>query len=119
MAAKAAGGSRRAPACLDVEITPPWPYRLPAGGGGDAVMRVRGGIVTRLLHVEGRPAVVGAPPPRAGTLEMGGEGDSEEDRERGVERMGVALLGEDAQLVFGARVAERGPQEEPVELGLG
>lgn len=91
MAAKAAGGSRRAPACLDVEITPPWPYRLPAGGGGDAVMRVRGGIVTRLLHVEGRPAVVRAAQRRDGTVLMRAEADSEEDRERAIERMRFAL----------------------------
>ncbi len=38
---------------LEVEVRPPWPYRLPRGGGGDAVMRVRRGIVTRLLHVDG------------------------------------------------------------------
>ena len=91
MAAKAAGGSRRASACLDVEISPPWPYRLPAGGGGDAVMRVRGGIVTRLLHVEGRPAVVRAAQRRDGTVLMRAEADSEEDRERAIERMRFAL----------------------------
>ena len=49
-------------ACLEVEVRPPWPYRLPASGGGDAVMRVRRGIVTRLLHVEGAPVVVRAAP---------------------------------------------------------
>jgi 3-methyladenine DNA glycosylase/8-oxoguanine DNA glycosylase len=45
---------------LQVEVRPPWPYRLPGSGGGDAVMRVRRGIVTRLLHVEGQPVVVRA-----------------------------------------------------------
>jgi 3-methyladenine DNA glycosylase/8-oxoguanine DNA glycosylase len=47
-------------ASLDVEVRPPWPYRLPAGGGGDAVMRVKGRVATRLLHVEGHPVIVRA-----------------------------------------------------------
>ena len=49
-------------------MRPPWPYRLPASGGGDAVMRVRRGIVTRLLHVEGQPVVVRAWQRRDGTV---------------------------------------------------
>jgi 3-methyladenine DNA glycosylase/8-oxoguanine DNA glycosylase len=54
--------SRPAPAgaSLEVEVRPPWPYRLPRGGGGDAVMRVRRGVVTRFLHVDGEPVVVRA-----------------------------------------------------------
>ncbi len=47
-------------ASLEVEVRPPWPYRLPRGGGGDGVMRVRSGLVTRLLHVDGEPVVVRA-----------------------------------------------------------
>jgi DNA-3-methyladenine glycosylase II len=82
---------RPAAACLDVEIHPPWPYRLPAGGGGDAVMRVRRGVVTRLLHVEGRPAVVRVAQRRDGMVLMRAEADSAEDRERAVERMRFAL----------------------------
>jgi 3-methyladenine DNA glycosylase/8-oxoguanine DNA glycosylase len=77
--------------CLDLEIRPRWPYRLPAGGGGDAVMRVRRGIVTRLLHVNGRPAVVRAAQRRDGTVLMRAEAASGEDRERVVERMRFAL----------------------------
>jgi DNA-3-methyladenine glycosylase II len=86
-----AGRSRKAPACLDVEITPPWPFRLPAGGGGDAVMRVRGGVATRLLHVEGRRAVVRAAQRRDGTVMMRAEAERAEDRERAIERMRFAL----------------------------
>ena len=41
------------------------------------------------------------------------------DRTEGLERMGEALLFEDAQLVVHSRVAERRPQEEAVELRLG
>ena len=85
-----ARGARPA-AALDVEIRPPWPYRLPPGGGGDAVMRVRGGVVTRFLHVEGRPAVVRAAQRRDGTVLMRAEADSADVRERAIERMRFAL----------------------------
>jgi DNA-3-methyladenine glycosylase II len=77
--------------CLDVEIAPAWPYRLPRGGGGDAVMRVRRGIVTRFLHVDGRPAIVRAAQRRDGTVLMRAEADAAEDRERALERMRFAL----------------------------
>jgi 3-methyladenine DNA glycosylase/8-oxoguanine DNA glycosylase len=87
----ASRGPSAAAACLDVEVRPPWPYRLPAGGGGDAVMRVRRGVVTRLLHVDGRPAVVRAAQRRDGAVLMRAEADSREDRERAVERMRFAL----------------------------
>ena len=45
---------------LTVEVRPPWPYRLPRGSGGDGTSALRGGILCRLLHVEGRPVVVRA-----------------------------------------------------------
>ncbi len=50
---------------LEVEVRPPWPYRLPAYGGEDGVMKVGGGVVSRLLHVEGSPVVVRAWQPGA------------------------------------------------------
>ena len=84
-------GPKTAAGCLDVEIRPPWPYRLPAGGGGDAVMRVRRGVATRFLHVEGRPAVLRAAQRRDGTVLMRAEAESAEDRERALERMRFAL----------------------------
>jgi 3-methyladenine DNA glycosylase/8-oxoguanine DNA glycosylase len=46
------------PAVLEVEVRPAWTYRLPRGGRGDGVMRLRRGVLTRLLHVAGRPVVV-------------------------------------------------------------
>ncbi len=54
-------------------------------------MRVRRGVVTRLLHVDGRPAVVRAAQRRDGAVLMRAEADSREDRERAVERMRFAL----------------------------
>jgi len=50
---------------LEVEVRPPSPYRLPAYGGEDGVMRVSGGVVSRLLHVDGRPVLVRAWQPAA------------------------------------------------------
>jgi DNA-3-methyladenine glycosylase II len=48
----------RAPS-LEVEVRPPWPYRLPRSSGGDSVLRSpRPGIACRLLHVDGEPVVV-------------------------------------------------------------
>ncbi len=41
-----------------VEVVPRWPFRLPASGGMDGVLRRRGGVLHRLLHVEGRAVVV-------------------------------------------------------------
>ncbi|HEX5763652.1 MAG TPA: hypothetical protein VFY04_11105 [Solirubrobacterales bacterium] len=45
---------------LEVEVAPPSPYRLPAYGGEDGVMRVRGGVAARLLHVGDSPVLVRA-----------------------------------------------------------
>lgn len=48
------------PAVLEAEVTPPWPYRLPRSGRGDGVMRLRRGVLTRLLRVGAQPVVVHA-----------------------------------------------------------
>jgi DNA-3-methyladenine glycosylase II len=50
---------------LEVEVRPSSPYRLPAYGGEDRVMRVSGGVAARLLHVEGSPVLVRAWQPGA------------------------------------------------------
>jgi DNA-3-methyladenine glycosylase II len=54
---------------LTVEVRPPWPFRLPAGSGGDGAAALRRGILCRLLHVAGRPVLVRAwQPGREGVL---------------------------------------------------
>jgi 3-methyladenine DNA glycosylase/8-oxoguanine DNA glycosylase len=45
---------------LEVEVRPPSPFRLPAYGSEDGVMRVRRGVTSRLLHVDGSPVLVRA-----------------------------------------------------------
>ena len=42
------------------EVRPAWPFRLPGTGGMDAVMRRRGGVLERLLHVGDEPVVIRA-----------------------------------------------------------
>ena len=54
-------------------------------------MRVRGGIVTRLPHVEGVPVVVRAAQRRDGQVSLRAEGGSAEGRRVAIERMRFAL----------------------------
>ncbi|HEY8501110.1 MAG TPA: hypothetical protein VIL21_00355 [Solirubrobacterales bacterium] len=44
---------------VEVEVRPPSPYRLPRGSS-DRTLRVRGGVATRFLHVDGSPVLVRA-----------------------------------------------------------
>jgi 3-methyladenine DNA glycosylase/8-oxoguanine DNA glycosylase len=41
-----------------VEVTPPWPFRLPRRSSLDGLTQVRNGVVHRLLHVEDEPVLV-------------------------------------------------------------
>jgi 3-methyladenine DNA glycosylase/8-oxoguanine DNA glycosylase len=45
---------------LELEVRPPWPYRLPSRLGADGVARRRGGVVSRLLDADGQRVVVHA-----------------------------------------------------------
>jgi DNA-3-methyladenine glycosylase II len=56
VSAAATGGA----APLTVEVSPPWPYRLPRGSGGDGTASWRRGVLCRLLHVRERPILVRA-----------------------------------------------------------
>jgi DNA-3-methyladenine glycosylase II len=47
-----------APRVLEERLLPRWPYRLRRGGGADGVMRSRGGVLERLLHVGASPVRV-------------------------------------------------------------
>jgi 3-methyladenine DNA glycosylase/8-oxoguanine DNA glycosylase len=47
-------------ATLEVEVRPAWPHRLPLRGSPDGIVRVRRGVLARLLHVDGAPIVVNA-----------------------------------------------------------
>ena len=59
---------------LEIEVRPPCPYRLPTGGRGDGVLRLREGVLTRLLHVDDEPVVVHAWQRRSGAVAIRAEG---------------------------------------------
>ncbi len=58
---------------LELEVAPPSPYRLPRYGSEDGVMRVEGGIATRLLHVDGCPVLTKAWEPGKGRVALRAE----------------------------------------------
>ncbi|HEX6665354.1 MAG TPA: hypothetical protein VF081_02030 [Solirubrobacterales bacterium] len=58
---------------LETEARPPSPFRL-GRGSEDLTLRVRGGIATRFLHVEGSPVLVRAWQPGPGRLKLRAQG---------------------------------------------
>jgi 3-methyladenine DNA glycosylase/8-oxoguanine DNA glycosylase len=85
-------GRRAAPGAeVRAEVRPPWPYRLPRGGGMDGVLRRRGGVVERLLHVEGEPVVVRAAQPAADRVVIGARAARRDVAAEGLGRMRAAL----------------------------
>jgi len=94
---------------LEAEVRPPSPFRMPRGST-DRTLRVRAGVATRLLHVDGCPVLVRAwqpardrvkfraeaidpqlvtvPPIEGGPC---GDGAGPEQLERAIERMRCAL----------------------------
>jgi len=77
---------------LEVEVRPPWPYRLPRRGSGDGTMRARDGVITRLLHVDDEPIVVHAWQVRSGAVWLRAAGDASVDElEAAIGRMRFAL----------------------------
>ncbi|HEX8049872.1 MAG TPA: hypothetical protein VF504_00255 [Solirubrobacterales bacterium] len=94
---------------VEVEVRPPSPYRLPRGSA-DRTLRVRGGVATRLLHVDGCPVLVRAWQPGCGRVRFRaeavdpelvslppiaggpcGDGAGREQLEQAIERMRCAL----------------------------
>jgi 3-methyladenine DNA glycosylase/8-oxoguanine DNA glycosylase len=73
------------------EVTPRWPVRLPAGNAPDGVMRCRGGVLERLLHVEGAPAIVRAAQPARDRVVLGAWAADRATGEEAIARMRFAL----------------------------
>jgi len=73
-----------------VELEPRWPLRLP-GGGADGVLRRRGSVLERLLHVEDRPVLVRAAQTSARTVLIGAWGASRGACEVALARMRFAF----------------------------
>jgi 3-methyladenine DNA glycosylase/8-oxoguanine DNA glycosylase len=76
---------------LRLEVVPRWAFRLPAGGGGDGVMRRRGGVLERLLHIGGRPAIVRVAQTSERSVLFGAWAHDRADAEAAIARMRFAL----------------------------
>lgn len=72
------------------EVRPAWVFRLP-GGGPDGVLRRTGGVLSRLLHVEGEPVVVRVAQPTATRVLFGAEAQRREHALEALGRMRFAL----------------------------
>jgi 3-methyladenine DNA glycosylase/8-oxoguanine DNA glycosylase len=73
-----------------LELRPVWPYRLP-GGGADGLLRRRGGLLERLLHVDGEPVVIRAAQVVPSRVVLGAWSDSAPAAAEGLARMRFAL----------------------------
>ena len=85
---------------LEVEVRPPWPYRLPSRLGMDAVARRRGGVVSRLLAIGDERVVVHAWQPERARVRLravpaDGHDLRSESLELALERMRFALAVDD------------------------
>ncbi len=73
------------------DVTPAWTFRMPRSIGRDGVMRRRGAVLERLLHVDGEPVVVRAAQPSARRVVVGAQAATEGACEEGIARMRFAL----------------------------
>ena len=80
---------------LRLEVVPRWTFRLPSHGGPDGVMRCRGGVLERLLHVDGRPAVVRVAQTGERCVLFGAWAQDRADAEHAIARMRFALAVDD------------------------
>jgi len=76
---------------LRVEVIPRWHYRLPIRSGSDGVLRCRGRVLERLLHVDGRPVVVRVAQTGPRSVLFGASACDRSGAERAIERMRFAL----------------------------
>src|SRR5690606_19673476 len=83
------------PVEVRVEVRPPWPFRLPRHGGRHGVLRCRDGVLTRLLHVEGEPAVVRVAQPAPERVLLGAAATRRDVAQEAVARMRFALAVDD------------------------
>ncbi len=71
------------------EVRPAWPVRLPRPGM-DGLARRRDGILERLLHVDGAPAVVRVAPPTATSMIFTARAERRDVAEEALQRMRFA-----------------------------
>jgi 3-methyladenine DNA glycosylase/8-oxoguanine DNA glycosylase len=76
---------------LRLEVEPRWCYRLPRRSTMDGLVRVRGGVLHRLLHVGGSPVRVRVAQLTSGRVLFGAEAEYREQAEVAIELMRRAL----------------------------
>jgi 3-methyladenine DNA glycosylase/8-oxoguanine DNA glycosylase len=76
---------------IRAEVSPRWPFKLPLQNGMDGVLRCRGGVLERLLHVEDEPVIVRAAQPAGDRVVIGASAASRTPAEAGIARMRFAL----------------------------
>ncbi len=74
---------------LRVEVTPPWPFRLP-GGSADGLTRRKGRSLQRLLHHNGQPVHVAVIQPAPDRVTFGARAAAETDAMWGIRRLRFA-----------------------------
>jgi 3-methyladenine DNA glycosylase/8-oxoguanine DNA glycosylase len=84
------------------EVVPRWTFRLP-GPGLDGVMRRRGGVLERLLHVDGEPVVVRVAQTATDRVLLGAQAAHAAMARAGIARMRFALGVDDDLRPFHAR----------------
>ena len=74
-----------------VEVRPAWPFRLPRGSAPDGVLRVRGGVVHRLVTVGEEPVVVRVAQLAADRVLFGAQAKRRAAAQAAIARMRFAL----------------------------
>lgn len=76
---------------LRIELRPRWPVELPRRDSPDGLLRVRGGVIHRLLHLAGAPVLVRVARLSDGRLLFGARAGERRVAEHGIARMRAAL----------------------------
>ena len=85
------------------EVVPRWPVRIPGGNAPDGVMRTRGGVRERFLHVEGSPAIVRVAQPASDRVVFGAWAERRDVAEEAIVRMRFAFGVDDDLRAFHER----------------
>jgi DNA-3-methyladenine glycosylase II len=73
------------------DVRPAWPLRLPLRNGRDSVLRCRGRVLTRVIHVDGEAVVLRAAQPALDRVVLDARGDSQDAVDHAFERWRFAL----------------------------
>lgn len=74
-----------------VEVTPPWPFRLPRMHGMDGLTRAPGGVLHRLVHEEGSPVLLRVAQLTSGNVLFGAQATHAHHAHHAIARMRRAL----------------------------